>query len=126
MIQLGFGIEFNQPAVIAEGLAQTAVHEGWIGSYLQAVENAAGVSGLKPGKSFLELMLEVREDKEIISSVRYDDGSQLRDGVLKRAPDKMKEYAKQFTVSPETMHEQLAELINSLGMCGKTRRSLAN
>ena len=31
MIHLGFGIEFNQPAIIAEALAQAAVHDNEIG-----------------------------------------------------------------------------------------------
>lgn len=30
MIHLGFGIEFQQPAIIAEALAQAAVHDNWI------------------------------------------------------------------------------------------------
>lgn len=34
MIHLGFGIEFKQPAIIAEALAQAAVHDNWIGYVL--------------------------------------------------------------------------------------------
>ena len=34
MIHLGFGIEFNQPAIMAEALAQAAVHDNWIGTLL--------------------------------------------------------------------------------------------
>src|SRR5579871_6097848 len=30
LIHLGFGIEFKQPAIIAEALAQAAVHDNWI------------------------------------------------------------------------------------------------
>ncbi|OMP82050.1 hypothetical protein BK809_0006359 [Diplodia seriata] len=29
MIHLGYGLEFRQPAVVAEALAQAAVHESW-------------------------------------------------------------------------------------------------
>ncbi len=36
MIHLGFGVEFKQPAIIAEALAQAAVHENWIGYVLWA------------------------------------------------------------------------------------------
>ena len=31
MIHLGFRVEFNQPEIIAEALAQVAVHDSWIG-----------------------------------------------------------------------------------------------
>jgi len=34
MIHLGFGVEFKQPAIIAEALAQAAVHDNWIGYVL--------------------------------------------------------------------------------------------
>ena len=32
IIHLGFGVEFKQPAIIAEALAQAAVHDNWIGT----------------------------------------------------------------------------------------------
>ena len=31
IIHLGFGVEFKQPAIIAEALAEAAVHDNWIG-----------------------------------------------------------------------------------------------
>ncbi|RAO71615.1 uncharacterized protein BHQ10_007627 [Talaromyces amestolkiae] len=117
IIHLGFGIEFNQPAIIAEGLAEAAVHEGWIRPFLQSTEDAAGGVGSKPGKTITELLHELGKDEEILSSVRYSDSSQLRDGILKRAPEKMKHYAKQYTVSAETLNEQLIEMVNALVYC---------
>ena len=38
IIHLGFGVEFKQPAVIAEALAQAAVHSSWIGDLLLPAE----------------------------------------------------------------------------------------
>ena len=64
LIHLGFGIEFNQPAIIAQGLAQTAVHDDWLGRtfFLPAEKMAGGVG--KPGqKSLLQLINEMRADK---------------------------------------------------------------
>ncbi|KUL92395.1 hypothetical protein ZTR_02224 [Talaromyces verruculosus] len=117
IIQLGFGIEFNQPAIIAEGLAEAAVHEGWVRPFLQGAEDAAGGIGSKPGKTITELLHEMSKDEEILSSVRYSDNSQIRDGIFKRAPEKMKYYAKQYTVSAETLNEQLVEMVNALVYC---------
>lgn len=91
------------------------MHEGWIRPFLQGAEDAAGGIGSKPGKTLTELLHEMGKDEEILSSVRYSDSSQIRDGIFKRAPEKMKHYAKQYTVSAETLNEQLIEMVNALG-----------
>ncbi|KAH8702153.1 putative HypA-like protein [Talaromyces proteolyticus] len=117
IIHLGFGIEFNQPAIIAQALAEAAVHENWIGTYLYNVEKAAGGVGSTPGKSLTQLVSEARQDKELAGSARWGDGNLIRDGTLKRAPQEMQEFAKQYTVSSDTLNEQLAEMINALVYC---------
>ncbi|KAJ5892768.1 hypothetical protein N7504_009459 [Penicillium tannophilum] len=52
IIHLGFGIEFNQPALVAEGLAQACLHADWLGlrSLLQQAEHAADGIGQSGGK----------------------------------------------------------------------------
>lgn len=115
IIHLGFGIEFNQPAIVAQGLAEAAVHENWIAPFLLDTEKAAGGVGSRPGKSLTQLLRDVRSDKILSESAHWSDGNLMRNGTLKRAPEKMREYAKQFTVSPNNLNEQLAEMINALG-----------
>lgn len=115
IIHLGFGVEFNQPAIIAQGLAEAAVHENWIAPFLKGAEKAAGGVGSKPGKYLTQLLRDVRGDKVLSESAHWGDGNYMRDGTLKRAPEKMEEYAKQYTVSPDSLDEQLAEMINALG-----------
>lgn len=116
LIHIGFGLEFDQPAIVAEGLAQTAVHEDWIGQlYLLPGEKAAGGIG-KPGKkSLLQILNEIRTDKRLAESVKWADGNKIRDGVLKRAPEEMVRYAAQVSVSAEQMEDKLAELLNLVG-----------
>lgn len=41
MIHLGYGLEFRQPAIVAEASAQAAVHEGWPTDFFIAAEKAA-------------------------------------------------------------------------------------
>jgi hypothetical protein len=41
IIHLGFGVEFEQPAIIAEALAQAAVHDNWEALHLIESEKAA-------------------------------------------------------------------------------------
>ena len=68
MIHLGFGVEFKQPAIIAEALAQAAVHDSWIEPFMLDAEKAAASSG--KGKSMVGLMDEVRADKKLSSAAK--------------------------------------------------------
>ncbi|PYI12246.1 hypA-like protein [Aspergillus sclerotiicarbonarius CBS 121057] len=114
-IHLGFGIEFNQPALVAEGLAQTAVHDEWTGPlFFWPAEKAAGGVG-KPGKkSMLQILEEIRADEKLARSARWEDSGRMENGVLKRAADEMIKYAAQFTVSEEQIEEKTAEIINTV------------
>ncbi|OQE82252.1 hypothetical protein PENNAL_c0037G05844 [Penicillium nalgiovense] len=118
LIHLGFGIEFNQPAIVAQGLAQTAVHDDWLGRafFLPAEKMAGGVG--KPGqKSLLQLINEMRADKALVQSVQWSDSNKIKDGVLHRAPEQMLKYASQFTVSEDQMEERLVDMINTVVYC---------
>jgi hypothetical protein len=116
LIQLCFGLEFNQPAIVAQGLAQAAVHDDWLGRafFLPAERMSAGV-GVAGKKSLLELLNECRGDKALVESVKWEDGNKIRDGVMTRAPDHMLKYAAQFTVSQDQLEERLADMINTVG-----------
>ncbi|KAL4916978.1 hypothetical protein BDW62DRAFT_211499 [Aspergillus aurantiobrunneus] len=114
IIHLGFAIEFNQPAIVAEALAQTAIHDDWTGPrFLWPAEKAAGGIGKAGSKTMLQLLEEARADEKLAGSVRWEDGNKLRDGVLKRAPEEMIKYASQYTVSEEQMQEKFAEMVNA-------------
>ncbi|KAJ5913130.1 hypothetical protein N7504_002013 [Penicillium tannophilum] len=115
LIHLGFGLEFNQPAIVAQALAQAAVHDDWMGrDYFLPAERLAGEVG-KPGqKSLLQLLTEIRKDQTLKSSVRFSDSNKFRDGVLHRAPQEMLQYAAQYTVSAEQIPERLADMINTV------------
>lgn len=116
LIHLGFGIEFNQPAIIAEGLAQTAVHDDWTGPrFLFPVEREAGGIGKKGKKSMMQLLDEARENKNLAGSAHFEDGNKLRDGVLKRAPEDMIKLAAQWTVSEEQIKDKVAEMVDAAG-----------
>jgi hypothetical protein len=116
IIHLGFAIEFNQPAIVAEALAQTAVHDDWTGPrYLWPAEKAAGGIGKCGEKTMLQLLEEARANKKLARSSHWDDGNKLRDGVLKRAPEEMINIASQFTVSEDQVQAKFAEMVNTSG-----------
>ncbi|KAI9647188.1 hypothetical protein NHQ30_003571 [Ciborinia camelliae] len=111
LIHLGFGIEFHQPAIIAEALAQASVHENWLSKYLLDAEKNAS-----PGnKTLPQLLDEVRDDKKLSTAARWEDGNKIRDGILARAPDEMIKYASQWTVGQGELEAKTAQMINSSG-----------
>src|SRR5436190_12409358 len=79
-IHLGFGLEFNQPAIIALALAETAVHDARIAPFLLRAEKAAGDLGKPNRKSLIRLQDEVRADEKLRKSAQYDDGNKIYDG----------------------------------------------
>ncbi|KAJ5665229.1 uncharacterized protein N7477_007677 [Penicillium maclennaniae] len=115
LIHLGFGIEFNQPAIVAQALAQAAVHDEWMGpAFFLPVEKLAGGIG-KPGKkSLLQLLDEIRDNKALRESAHWSDANKMRDGVLHRAPNEMLKIAAQYTVSEDQVGERLADMINNV------------
>lgn len=115
IIHLGFGVEFYQPAIIAEALAQAAVHDNWMAPFFLDAEKAANASGAKPQdtKTIVQLLDEIRADKKLSSAAHWKDGNKIRDGILKRAPDEMLKYASQYVIDESQLEEKTAEMINA-------------
>jgi hypothetical protein len=113
LIHLGFGIEFQQPAMIAEALAQAAAHDSWIGKFLLPAEEAAS-NTKRESKSLVELLDEIHADKDLSSAAKWSDSNKIRDGILARAGEKMLFYASQYTIpSSASLEEKTAEMINA-------------
>ena len=110
IIHLGFGIEFRQPAIIAEALAEASIHDNWIGSYLLKTEAA---STGPTSQTLPELMDEIRNNKKLVESPHWEDGNKIRDGVLKRAPEEMINIAKQWTIAPKELEKKTMEMANN-------------
>jgi len=117
IIHVGFGVEFQQPAIIAEGLAQACVHEVWIRSLFDTVEKAAEKNrGKGGGKTIVQLLEEVKNDEELSNAAHWEDGNKIRDGVMKRALEKLVRVASQYTIrEDDDLKEKTAEMINAAG-----------
>jgi hypothetical protein len=94
IIHLGFSVEFEQPAIIAEALAQAAVHDNWEASHLIESEKAAKAHSpdSRSDKSIVQLLGEIYADEK---------------GRAK--------YASQVYVTEENLKEKMAEMINAAG-----------
>jgi hypothetical protein len=115
LIHLGFGVEFQQPAIIAEALAQAAVHGNWIGKFYLPAEKRAVTNVTKDGgKTLIQLLREIHDDEELRSAPHWSDGNKIRDGIIPRAGEKMLSYATQYVVRPEDdLAQKTAEMINA-------------
>lgn len=96
IIHLGFGVEFEQPAIIAEALAQAAVHDNWEAAHLLESEKAAKKSGSNHGSdvTIVQLIEEIYAD-------------------AKRGGGKNAKYASRVHVTEENLEFKTAEMINA-------------
>lgn len=108
IIHLGFGIEFEQPAIIAEALAKTAIHPGTICSVLWGIESASKMSQEMP---LVELIHRVCQS-DIRDAPCWGPGDILVDYPLLRAPPELSAIAACFKVDPDKLEEKTAEMIN--------------
>jgi hypothetical protein len=120
LIHLGYGIEFNQPAIVAEGLAQTAVHKNevavvMLGTEAAAQAAAAAAAGRTMAQKFpslLDLIHQVHSTEGVRDASCWGDGSWIEDIPLTKAPHELWEIAAQWCVSPEELDARTAEMIN--------------
>lgn len=113
LIHLGFGVEFEQPAIIAEALAQACIHSDWIAKFFSSAEQAADKNRSNPSRSMVELLDAIRNDKELYAAPHWSDGNKIRDGILARAGERMVSYTSQYHIKPEELDEKTAEMINA-------------
>ena len=113
IIHLGFGIEFHQPAIVAEALAQAAVHTAWMRQLLVPAEKAAKEQDDKPSRSIVELLDEIHDDEELKHAPKWSDGNKVRDGIIGRAAERMVHYAAQINYKPSDLMEKTAEMTNA-------------
>lgn len=117
IIHLGFGVEFKQPAIIAEALAQAAIHENWLGPFYHGCEAEARQTHAdkRPPKTIVQLLENVRANTKLRESPHYEDGNKIRDGILKRAPEEMIKIAANYIVLDSELEQKTAEMINAVG-----------
>lgn len=115
IIHLGFGIEFGQDSIIAEGLAHAASHDpGNIDTFFNRSEQLAE-SGTVSSTPLVELYGQVRSNEKTRTSGRMQDGPfRLRDGPLARSMDEIVGIAAQFQIPRDglELERYTAEMIN--------------
>ncbi|KAK8047665.1 hypothetical protein PG996_015729 [Apiospora saccharicola] len=113
LIQLMYGVEWDQPAIVAMALAQASVHSNDLGPFLRDAEAKAKESARTPMPRIAELLEAAAGNEKLRSSPRLDDGNKIRDGVLARARDEAVECAGRVRVAPDELAERTAEMFNT-------------
>ncbi|KAK5656110.1 hypothetical protein OQA88_4870 [Cercophora sp. LCS_1] len=117
LIQLMYGMEWEQEAIVAEALAQAAVHGNEIGGYLLGTEKLAresgGGGGGGEGWGVVELLDMIGADEKIKVAVRNEDGNKIRDGVLVRARDEMLRVAARVRMREDDVEERTVEMFDA-------------
>ncbi|RDW77841.1 hypothetical protein BP6252_05894 [Coleophoma cylindrospora] len=108
-----YGIEWEQPAIIAEGLAQTAIHTTYVGDFLTRVEKRASENQIRGRVIVSELLEKVHSDQRFVNSVRSGNPNDILNGVEVVCPDEAIEYLSQVKVEPDKLEEMVVENIHT-------------
>lgn len=115
VIHFGLGVEFEQPSIIAEGLAQAAAHSNvGIDKFLFDSEKEALNSSIDASsKTLVELLKEAGANETIHYAARWTDmANKINHGVFGRASPEVTALASQFRVTPENLERRCAEVLN--------------
>lgn len=105
-----FGIEWEQPAIIAAALAQAAVHKDNLSNFLTLSEAAAATSPQMP--PILDLFADARANEKLKSYVTTTDGPNTRNLVTEGIEDVL-ELTKRVRVREGELEERTAEMVHA-------------
>ncbi|RFU32256.1 hypothetical protein B7463_g4058, partial [Scytalidium lignicola] len=113
-IHIGCGIEFNQPMVVAEGLAESAITGSFVAPFLDKADALAAKHGPSQA-TLIDLYRSIREDSVIANAIPESDNSgvKLFDTFLPNAGDKIVPYLAKFTVNSSQLQQKAAEIANA-------------
>ncbi|KAG6004553.1 hypothetical protein E4U21_000937 [Claviceps maximensis] len=117
LIQLQYGLEWEQPAIIASGLAQAAVHSNPLGDFFDKVDAAVKIlhqSGVEVEDWCLSEICEgIRKTRlGLASSATWDDDNPMYEGVLGRGLQEAVELGATLQVKEEDVEERTAEMLH--------------
>lgn len=111
-------MEFEQPAIIAEALAQAAIHPGWCGPFLKQTAEISQGRPTWTGKDDLkDLFLEAHADPTIMTAPCFNGRSFERNGnFFLQLPPALVDLAARYrlnpSISPAEFHLRTVELLN--------------
>lgn len=117
LIQLMYGVEWSQPAIIASALAQAAVHKNELGGLLTSADALAAAADPDPPHVHLVTLLEELtrgdEHRKLRESTKWEDDLKMTDGVYSRAKDEALAFISRIRVKEEDLEERTAEMVHT-------------
>lgn len=113
LIQLMYGMEWDQPAIVTMALAQACVHSDQFREFMLTAEAQANQSARTPMPRIVSLLDQMAKDEKLRSAPHLDDGNKIRDGVLGRARDEALKYTAQVKIEPSELEERTAEMYDA-------------
>ena len=107
-----YGVEWDQPAIVAMALAQACVHGDELRKFLLTAEVEAQ-SASTPMPRIADMLEAAAGNETLKTSSRLSDSNKVRDGVLARAWDEAIKAASQVKIQPEELTERTAEMFNT-------------
>lgn len=116
-IHLGYGVEFSLPVIVAEALAQAAVHDNSVAPLTLGFEKAAALYK-DSTKTMSTLLDEIRNDPVLSDASEWDTLRKMQ-GIVKKAGKELVSYTRQFNVPIDQIDVKLAESTNAAAqICG--------
>ncbi|PQE14362.1 hypothetical protein CJF30_00006959 [Rutstroemia sp. NJR-2017a BBW] len=114
LIHFGFGVEFNQPAIIAERLAQGAVHQPETTHVFDSIARyeKSGTDITSTDRFIVDLIQEVEQNDKLRNAACWGNSSDGSDNPLANAPEALWRIAAKYRVSPYQLEAKTAEMIN--------------
>lgn len=118
LIQLMFGVEWEQPAIVAAALAQAAVHKDNVRDFLLEAEDAAAArrregGDVAPMPPIMDIITAIRKDPELSVGAQMKDANKVYDGIFKRARDSALRLAAGVHVEQAELDEKTAEMFHA-------------
>jgi len=108
-----YGVEWSQPAIVAEGLAQAAVHKNQLKEFFDT-SDAQARDAKTPMPKMTELYEETARSEKLRTAAHWKDPNKIHDGILVRAPTEMMEIVKKVKVREDELDERTAEMFESV------------
>lgn len=114
LIQLLYGMEWEQPMIIAAALAQTAVHRDDYHEFLTSAAKKAESDNAPPRmKTIPGLYEEVVKNEKLVKSSHWEDSNRVFDGVLAREKEEMINLAARVRIDKNELDERAAEMVHN-------------
>ena len=115
-LHLGYAFEYNQPAIVAEGLAMASVHDpefDLVGPVYIDAERLAGGPRQHGKKTLRELMAGLRADKSLGAARNGENKVDRSHNVAEHAPRVVEEYTAQYSIASDQLEEKVDESIDT-------------